>query len=182
MSIYSKLAKIQKELYVPKGNYNGYGGFSYRSLDDIIKAVKTLCDDYQCVVYMTNEMEPVSERIYVKATVRLIDIETGEILESIAHAREIEEKKGMDGCQITGSASSYARKCALEGLFCIDNETDEEGVELEKAKKRILKYLKDNNKDFAKVFENQKLTSPDQLTLGISARYINHILKEGGTI
>lgn len=202
MSIYSKLANIQKDLFVPKDNRNDFGKYNYRSCEDILKTVKPLCESQGCVLYITNDLEEIGGRNYVKAVVKLVDIESGECVESTAHAREEETKKGMDGSQITGSSSSYARKYALAGLFSIDNEKDsdatnthgkeaekpfvqaeyDEAIELAKAKSRILKYLNDNNKDFKTVFANQKLTDPSQLTLNICAQYINHVLKEGGTI
>lgn len=124
--IYQKLAEIQKELFVPKGQTNSFGKYNYRSCEDILKAVKPICDKSGCVLMITNDLVNIGDRIYVKATAKLTEVETGEQIESIAHAREEAEKKGMDGSQITGAASSYARKYALAGLFCIDNESDED--------------------------------------------------------
>lgn len=128
MSIYEKLSSIQKELIAPKGQYNDFGKYPYRSCEDIVKALKPLCDKNSCVLYMTNELQDIGGRNYVKATVKLIDLESGEFIESSAHAREEETKKGMDGSQITGASSSYARKYALSGLFCIDNEKDSDAT------------------------------------------------------
>ena len=126
--IYSKLAEIQKELFVPKGQHNDFGKFNYRSCEDILQAAKPICEAKGCVLFITNDMENIGDRNYVKATVTLVELETGEQLQSMAHAREEEEKKGMDGSQITGAASSYARKYALAGLFCIDNEKDSDAT------------------------------------------------------
>lgn len=126
--IYAKLAEIQKELFVPKGQKNSFGGYNYRSCEDILKTVKPICEAKGCVLFITNDMENIGDRNYVKATVTLYELETGEKIESTAHAREEAEKKGMDGSQITGSASSYARKYALAGLFCIDNEKDSDAT------------------------------------------------------
>ncbi len=124
MSIYQKLAEIQDELFVPKGQYNDYSHFNYRSCEDILKAVKPICKNKGCVLTITNEIVKIDVRYYVEARVTLTDLETGESLTNKAQAREDENKKGMDGSQITGASSSYARKYALAGLFCIDNETD----------------------------------------------------------
>lgn len=122
--IFAKLSEIQDKLFVPKGQINDYGGFIYRSCEDILKTVKPLCKEMGCVLYLSNEMEELGQRVYVKAKATLIELETGEKVESVAHARESVTKKGMDDMQITGAASSYARKYALAGLFCIDNERD----------------------------------------------------------
>lgn len=126
--IYKKLAEIQKELFVPKGQHNDFGKYSYRSCEDILQAVKPLCEQLDCVLTLTNELININERIYVQATATLTEIETGEKVSSTAHAREEAEKKGMDSSQITGAASSYARKYALAGLFCIDNEKDSDAT------------------------------------------------------
>lgn len=128
MSVYGKLAQIQKELVAPKGQYNNFGKYNYRSCEDILKALKPLCDANNCVLFITNELEAIGDRNYVKAIATLVDIETNEQIVSTAHAREEDTKKGMDGSQITGASSSYARKYALAGLFCIDNEKDSDAT------------------------------------------------------
>lgn len=159
MSIYKKLSKIQKELIAPKGNYNSFGKYSYRSCEDILKALKPLCEENECMVYITNELEEIGQFNYVKATVHFIDLEDDREIVSSAHAREEETKKGMDGSQITGASSSYARKYALAGLFCIDNEKDsdatnkgedkqvkqEDVLKEAEARARILKYINSND-------------------------------------
>ena len=124
MSIHQKLAKIQSELFVPKGKKNEFGGYSYRSCEDILKVVKPLCFDNGCSVLISNEMITVGAKVYCEATVTLTDWETGECIVAKAQAREAEARKGMDDSQVTGSTSSYARKYALAGLFGIDNEKD----------------------------------------------------------
>lgn len=128
MSVYDKLANIQKKLFVPKDQKNGFGNYNYRSCEDILKTLKPICDEEGCVCYITNALECIGGRNYVKATVKIVDLETGTGIESSAHAREEETKKGMDGSQITGASSSYARKYALAGLFCIDNEKDSDAT------------------------------------------------------
>ena len=124
MSIHQKLAKIQSELFVPKGKENKFGGYAYRSCEDILKVVKPLCFDNGCSVFITNEMITVGAKVYCEATVTLTDWETGESVVAKAQAREAESRKGMDDSQVTGTASSYARKYALNGLFNIDDTKD----------------------------------------------------------
>ena len=127
MNIYEKLMKVQQELKAPKGQYNSFGKYKYRSCEDILEAVKPLLEKNKLTLTLTDTIVPASEnRFYVKATAKLIDIENEEIsiIENTAFAREDAEKKGMDGSQITGTASSYARKYALNGLFLIDDTKD----------------------------------------------------------
>ena len=127
MNIYEKLMKVQQELKAPKGQYNSFGKYKYRSCEDILEAVKPLLEKNKLTLTLTDTIVPASEtRFYVKATARLIDIESEEVstIENTAFAREDAEKKGMDGSQITGTASSYARKYALNGLFLIDDTKD----------------------------------------------------------
>ena len=116
--------RIQKELKAPKGQFNSFGKYSYRSCEDILEALKPLLSQNGCVLTISDEIVQVGERFYVKATAILTDCEGGASAAVSAWAREEETKKGMDGSQITGSASSYARKYALNGLFCIDDTKD----------------------------------------------------------
>ena len=118
-----ELIKIQSELKAPKNLYNKFGGYAYRSAESILEAVKPLCAANNCTLTLTDSIELVGSRYYIKATARLTN-ENGEIHEVSAFAREEDNKKGMDAAQITGSASSYARKYALNGLFCIDDVRD----------------------------------------------------------
>lgn len=122
--ILKKLAVIQSDLKAPKGQKNTYGGYYYRSCEDIFEAVKPLLKNNSCVLTACDEILQVSDRIYVRATVTIHDIDTGESISNVAYAREANTKKGMDESQITGTASSYARKYALNGLFCIDDTKD----------------------------------------------------------
>lgn len=122
MSMTEKLVAIQNELKAPKGQLNKFGGYHYRSCEDIIEAAKPLAAKYGCAIVMSDEVVEVGNRIYVKATARLVS--DNEHIETTAFARESETRKGMDDAQITGSASSYARKYALNGLFAIDDTKD----------------------------------------------------------
>lgn len=123
-SIIKKLHSIQVELKAPKNQVNRFGGYKYRSCEDIQEAVKPLLKKYGCVLTLTDTIQMKGDRFYVTACATLIDVETGECYGSTASAREEETKKGMDKSQITGSASSYARKYALNGLFLIDDTRD----------------------------------------------------------
>lgn len=117
------LRSIQCELKAPKGQYNSFGKYSYRSCEDILEAVKPLLDKYKATVYITDEVVAVGDRIYVKATATFVDKDGKEVSVS-AFAREPVARKGMDEAQVTGATSSYARKYALNGLFLIDDNKD----------------------------------------------------------
>ena len=137
-NIYSKLMTIQSNLKAPKGQYNNFGKYKYRSCEDILESVKPLLSQHDCALVITDDIVMLGERIYVKATAKLIS--GSEHIESSAFAREEDTKKGMDSSQVTGAASSYARKYALNGLFCIDDtkdsattNTDQESSERDKA-------------------------------------------------
>ena len=129
MSVYEKLLNVQGELKAPKGQFNSFGKYKYRSCEDILEAVKPLLLKHAATLTVGDELVMVGERIYIKATANFCDIKTGERVTNTAFAREDESKKGMDGSQITGTASSYARKYCLNGLFLIDDtkaaDTDE---------------------------------------------------------
>ena len=124
MNVYEKLIAIQSELKAPKSQYNSFGKYSYRNCEDILEALKPLLKEHKSTIYISDEIVTVLERFYVKATVTFIDAETGEKIINTAYAREEEAKKGMDGSQVTGASSSYARKYALNGMFAIDDTKD----------------------------------------------------------
>ena len=123
------LRSIQCELKAPKGQYNSFGKYSYRSCEDILEAVKPLLDKYKATVYITDEVVSVGDRIYVKATATFVDKDGKEVSVS-AFAREPVARKGMDEAQVTGATSSYARKYALNGLFLIDDTKDADTDEI----------------------------------------------------
>lgn len=122
MKLYEKLINIQSKLKAPKGQYNSFGKYSYRSCEDIFEAVKPYLAKEQISLILSDELVLIGERYYVKATATLTDGE--ETITNVAYAREEDTKKGMDGSQITGASSSYARKYALNGLFLIDDVKD----------------------------------------------------------
>lgn len=121
MTIYEELSRIQKELKAPKNQRNNFGGYNYRSCEDILEAVKPLLDN--CALTVSDEVIVLDGRYYVKATACLA-LSKDEFVENTAYAREPESKKGMDEAQITGATSSYARKYALNGLLAIDDTRD----------------------------------------------------------
>jgi len=136
MTIYEKLSKIQQKLKAPKGQYNSFGGYKYRSAEDILEAVKPICAEFETVLILTDSVVQVGDRIYVKAEAELANFSGEDSITVSAFAREPEDKKGMDSSQITGTASSYARKYALNGLFNIDDTKDADTDEYQKQTRR----------------------------------------------
>lgn len=131
-----KLSKIQGELKCNKSQYNKFGKYNYRSCEDILEAVKPFLISEKCSLVLSDAIETFGSRFYVKATAALFDTETGERIESSAYAREADQQTGMADSQITGTASSYARKYALNGLFCIDDTKDADTDEYKKQSDR----------------------------------------------
>ena len=167
-NLYSQLLLIQSALRAPKNQYNKFGGYSYRSCEDILEAVKPLLVQANLVLLITDEVVQVGERYYIKATCVLSDGEKQ--IATSAMAREEDTKKGMDASQITGAASSYARKYALNGLFCIDDNKDADTqAPVEKAPKKAktaeVYKCSECGKIFegctAEQFEKVKAASPD---------------------
>ena len=123
-NIRQKLQGIQSSLKAPKGQTNKFGGYNYRSAEDILNAIKPLLNEWDCTLIINDEIVEIAGRVYVKASASIADSNSDQIITAQAFAREAETKKGMDEAQITGSASSYARKYALNGLFSIDDTKD----------------------------------------------------------
>lgn len=123
-SFAERVVIVQKELKAPKGQYNSFGKYRYRSAEDILNSVKPLLAVNDLILTLSDELIALGSRIYVKVTATLQDCNTANAISVDAYAREDEVKKGMDGSQITGAASSYARKYALNGLFLIDDTKD----------------------------------------------------------
>ena len=122
----NKLMEIQSELKAPKGQFNSFGKYAYRNCEDILESVKPLLKKHGCCLFISDEIVEMGGRFYVKATATFID---GDIhTKATAFAREAADKKGMDEAQITGAASSYARKYALNGLFLIDDTKDADSL------------------------------------------------------
>lgn len=136
MNIYEKLLAIQTELKAPKSQYNSFGKYHYRNCEDILEAVKPICGKHGAVVTIGDEIVLKGDRFYVEATATLIDVATGATVSNTAYAREEAEKKGMDGSQVTGASSSYARKYALNGLFAIDDTKDSDTTNIGDGEKK----------------------------------------------
>ena len=153
MNIYEKLMNIQKELKAPKGQYNSFGKYKYRSCEDILESVKPLLEKYKVTIILSDKLEQIGERYYIRAMAILFDTESDNSIENTAYAREEETKKGMDGSQITGTSSSYARKYALNGLLLIDDTKDADTDE----------FTKENNKGKTKEEPKEKKITEGQL-------------------
>ena len=154
MGIYEKLSKIQEELKAPKGQYNSFGKYKYRSCEDILEAVKPLLIKNKLSMQISDELMQIGDRYYVKANATLLDLEDNSTMTNTAYAREEEEKKGMDGSQITGTASSYARKYALNGLFLIDDTKDADTDEYHEQNEKVKKITKEQIKKLGELVED----------------------------
>lgn len=135
--IFGVLQAIQSELIVPKGQYNSFGKYNYRSAEDILEALKPILKKHNAAITLSDDITYIEGRHYVEASVTLYA--EGEAIGTKALAREEESKKGMDGSQITGTASSYARKYALNGLFAIDDNKDADSDEYQNQNKGTTK-------------------------------------------
>ena len=149
MEVEKKLLTIQQKLKAPKNQHNSFGKYNYRSCEDILEAVKPLLAEVGCILTMSDQVLYIGERYYIQAIATLTDVESGETKSSTGYAREEAEKKGMDGSQITGAASSYARKYCLNALFLIDDnkdaDTNEAREQMENAPEKKLPTAKVNS-------------------------------------
>lgn len=125
---------VQQKLKAPKNQYNSFGKYNYRSCEDILEGLKPHLEEVKATVILNDEVMLIGDRYYIKARVHFIDLEDGKELNSTAYAREDLDKKGMDLAQVTGSVSSYARKYALNGLFCIDDTKDSDATNVPSGK------------------------------------------------
>lgn len=163
------LKKIQTELKAPKGQFNDFGKFNYRSAEDILEAVKPLLAKYDALLTLSDDVVEIGGRVYVKATAKLTD-STGNTVEITAFAREAEKKSGMDDSQITGTASSYARKYALNGLFLIDDTKDADTNAYKI--KRINDLVKETGSDIGKMLEHFQVNRIEDMTAQQAERCI----------
>lgn len=168
MGVYEKLMSIQQTLKAPKDKTNSFGGYKYRSAESILEAVKPILAEQKCVLTLSDVIEGEGNRIYVTATATLTDIEDGSQVVVCASAREAEFKKGMDDSQITGTASSYARKYAMNGLFAIDDTKDADTDEYRNEAQNRAKARKPN------------LTNPKGKISDTDAEVLKTILMEKG--
>ena len=162
MTLLEKLQKIQYEMKAPKNLYNSFGKYKYRNAEGILEAFKPFGDKYKVVLVITDDIVNVGDRYYIKATATLYDSESDSSIENSAFAREDFDKKGMDGSQITGTASSYARKYALNGLFLLDDTKDADTDEFhnETSKKAESEKLTDEQCDkICDLFDEKSLSA-----------------------
>lgn len=136
MTLGEKLSKIQQEMKAPKNLKNTFGNYNYRNAEGILEAFKPYEKQYKVYLTVSDSIIQVGDRIYIKASARLYDCESDSTIETAAFARETCEKRGMDDSQITGAASSYARKYALNGLFLLDDTKDADTDEYKKQEKK----------------------------------------------
>ena len=173
MNIYAKLAAIQQELKAPKDKKNTYGGYNYRSAEGILEALKPVLVRHEATVVLTDELVQVGDRYYVKATAALWSTTDTDVVTATGWAREAEVKKGMDDSQITGTASSYARKYALNALLLIDDTKDADTDEYQKEthpekitadQKKVILALADQAKvDLGKVLGGEDMNKMSAL-------------------
>ena len=188
MNIYEKLMNIQKELKAPKGQYNSFGKYKYRSCEDILESVKPLLEKYKVTIILTDKLEQIGERYYIRAKAILIDTETNNSIENTAYAREEETKKGMDGSQITGASSSYARKYALNGLFGIDDNKDSDTTNIQSKEEKedkkaspkqielIQKYYQGEN--LTKLLEVNNLEKLEDMSINKASEILSKLFKK----
>lgn len=164
-----ELLQIQSELKAPKGQFNAYGKYKYRSCEDILEAVKPILKKNNCTLLLSDSLIYVGERYYIKATATLVNAE-GKSVSTEAYAREEETKKGMDASQITGASSSYARKYALNGLLCIDDNKDSDTTNTgDNAPAAPAKTSKEDNAEVEKaIAEINAAKSKDELINAIA--------------
>jgi hypothetical protein len=193
MNIYEKLNKVQEELKAPKGQYNNFGKYKYRSCEDILEAVKPLLKENKLILQLNDSVELIGERYYIKAVAKIVDIEKPMLedeeisvencIVNTAYARESEKKTGMDESQITGTASSYARKYALNGLFLIDDTKDADTDEYVKQNNKMItkaqiKKIEELVEDIDAMLNYYKLSKIEEMTYDIANQIIER--KENG--
>ena len=169
-----ELLQIQSELKAPKGQFNAYGKYKYRSCEDILEAVKPILKKCNCTLLLSDSLVYVGDRYYIKATATLINVE-GKSISTESYAREEETKKGMDASQITGASSSYARKYALNGLLCIDDNKDSDTTNTgDNAPAVPAKASKEDNAEIEKaIAEINAAKSKDELVKAIAKYKVN---------
>jgi len=165
LNITQKLSEVQNELKAPKSQKNTFGNYKYRSCEDILEALKPILKKNRLSLVIDDTLENIGDRYYVKATAILYDLDSDNKISNNAYAREEETKKGMDGSQITGTASSYARKYALNGLFNIDDTKDADTDEYGKTTKN-----KSNNQ-----FENA--TNDDNYDTILTSKFNSKLIE-----
>lgn len=175
-----KLVTLQSRLKAPKGQYNSFGKYAYRSCEDIVEASKPIMAELGLILLLNDEVVEIQDRIYIKATATIIDSETGDRVSVNALAREPKELKGMTEAQITGSASSYARKYALNGLLAIDDTKDSDTEEAQKQANKGQKNAQSGKTADNKKKEESKKEKNNFITSEEKAE-IEHLINISGT-
>lgn len=180
MNIYKKLAYVQENLHVAKTKYNKFGDFYYRSCEDILVALKPLLKEQELILNIADDVVLIGERYYVKAIASIIDCSSGEKISATAFARENIEKAKMDVAQVTGSASSYARKYALNGLLCLDDAKDPDHYDnsqptppipkkpptiSDEQETILMRKIIEHDKDINQILSNYKIANINQMTV-----------------
>ena len=166
----AKLIALQSQLKAPKSQYNKFGNYSYRNVEDILEALKPLLKEQELTLTISDSIEAVGNRVYVKATATVTDGENSISVDS--YARESETRKGMDDSQLTGSTSSYARKYALNGLFLIDDTKDADGMDNSKVEAKPAKTQEQEIVgELAQQFIAHDITTPET-----KADFINSVI------
>ncbi len=179
MKFKEKVVTIQRKMKVPKNLYNSFGKYHYRNAETILETAKPLCAEHGVLLTVSDEIVSVGDKNYIKAIARLDDVETEDFVEVCGFAREAETKKGMDDSQITGACSSYARKYALNGLFCLDDTKDADTDEFTSMSQAKKKQTTDDAKLGQILLKVSKMQS-EMNSLGIDFRekYNNWILEK----
>ena len=174
---------VQNELKAPKNQYNSFGKYKYRSCEDILEGLKPVLKKNKATLHISDSIETISDRIYVKATAVFIDIEDGTSIVNEAYARESDAKKGMDDSQVTGATSSYARKYALNGLFLIDDTKDADSDEYQnqqaKAKKTEKKSEEQLNQQMIDSVDKSQVPSGSGMTVERIEKLQNEMKRTG---
>lgn len=167
MEFKEKIVNIQKSMKVPKNLYNNFGKYHYRNAETILETAKPLCSEYGVLLTVSDEIVSVGDKNYIKATAKLYDVGSDASVETHGFAREADTKKGMDDSQITGACSSYARKYALNGLFCLDDTKDadtNEFTSMSQAKQQA------DNDQFGQILMRVSQMQTEMSNLGIDWR------------
>lgn len=168
--MYNKLIELQAKVKAPKGQTNNFGKYKYRNIDDILEAAKPAMAELGLALLLTDTIEQIGDRYYVKATALLTDGKA--TVENTAYAREPISKKGMDEAQVTGTSSTYARKYALAGLLLLDDSKDADSASPEnndpvitkQQAETVLTLLNDSGRNQDKFMEYFQVKSIDNLT------------------
>lgn len=174
--IFVILQSIQQKLVAPKGQYNSFGKYNYRSAEDILEALKPILQEHDATLILQDEIVQIGDRYYVCATAQLYAV--GDAIGTQAYAREDDTKKGMDGSQVTGTASSYARKYALNGLFMIDDNKDPDTDEYaNQTGKQAQAHKPAQSKPTPNQKQNQKASGSVKCITGAQAKKLREDIK-----